>query len=147
MDRLYRRPPHSCEFCRRIILDHFELPQHQARSSANRETYQSKTGISYERLLEGDERGCLLFRKILSKASLTNLKTGITEARSDGTLRLSLAFRFNWRADEKYDGDLDSFHYRWDWEGEGSSGDHLNACAVAGKFGQQAHAFILSRFR
>ncbi|KAF4534073.1 Het domain-containing protein [Lasiodiplodia theobromae] len=64
------------------------------------------------------------------------------EARSDGTLRLSLAFGSNWRADAKYDGDLARFHYRWDWEGEGSNGGQLNACAVAGN---PAAKDILSR--
>ncbi|KAL1644437.1 cytosolic leucyl tRNA synthetase [Diplodia intermedia] len=132
MDQLYRRLPHSCDFCRRIILDHFELPprDHARSSKGQREEYHSKTSIAYEKLSEGDENGCLLFRRILSAASLTNLKTWVTEGRSDGALRLSLSFRANWRADEKYDGDLDSFQYRWEWE-EGSNGDHLNACAVA----------------
>ncbi|KAL1625667.1 cytosolic leucyl tRNA synthetase [Diplodia seriata] len=143
MDQLYRRLPHSCDFCRRIILDHFELPPHDhpRSSKGRREEYHSKTSISYEKLSEGDENGCLLFRKILSAASLTNLKTWVTEHRSDGALRLSLSFRANWRADAKYDGDLDSFQYRWEWK-EGSNGDHLNACAVAGN---PAARDILSR--
>lgn len=130
MNRLYRREPHSCDSCRKIIVDNFELPHGQPRTTGHDTgsppQYVSKP-FSHEEASRRAEDGCLLFKEFVTDA----------RARPGGILTLSLTYWSNWRSEAQYDGDLRHLTYSWRLPGEDPTvsinSGHWNACAIEGK--------------
>lgn len=127
MDRLYRKAPHSCDFCRNVLVDNLEMCQGRPRIGLREATYNHRTTYNYEQVVEKaeGETGCLLFKKFLLSAVHFNLP-------ADATAALSITLRYWDDGNSRYHGDLCEFDWSWKWYGS-TSGRPMSPVAIQGR--------------